>query len=50
MYTNVMEDLFVKKKNDKIINTTIAENVEDVYHVTRQNLYSVHAPFNKHKN
>ena len=50
MYTNVKEDLFVKKKNDKIINITTLENVENVYHVTRQNLYSVHAPFNKYKN
>ena len=40
MYTNVMEDLLVKKKQCKIINITIAKstgNVENVYHVTRQN-------------
>ena len=40
----------MKKTNDKIINITIAESTENVYHVTRQNLHSVQAPYNKNKN
>ena len=35
------------KKRYKIINITIAESTENVYHITRQNLHSVHAPYNK---
>ena len=49
IYTNVLEDLFVRKNNYKIMNITIAESTENVYHVTRQNLYFDHALYNKNK-
>ena len=50
IYTNVTEDLFVKKKKiKKIITITIVESTENVYHVTRQNLYFAH-DHNKNKN
>ena len=41
----------MKKKNVyKIINITIAETSENVYHVTKQKLGFTHAPYNKNKN
>ena len=50
VYVNVMEDLSLKKRWYKIINITIVENTEHVYHVTKQNLYFAHTPYNKNKN
>ena len=47
IYTNVTEDLYVKKKIYRIINITVAENTENVYHNTRQNLNFTHTPQNK---
>ena len=41
--------LFMKKWY-KVIKITIAKSTENVYHVARQNLHSVHAPYNKNKN
>ena len=50
-YTNVTEDLFMKKKWCKIIIfITITESTDNVYYVTRQNLHSAHSPYNKNKN
>ena len=34
----------------KSMNITVMESTENVYHVTRQNLYFAHAPYNKNKN
>ena len=40
-----MENLFMKtKKGHKIINITIVESTENIYHITRQNGHSVHTP------
>ena len=41
--------LFMKKWY-KVTKITIAKSTENVYHVARQNLHSVHAPYNKNKN
>ena len=42
---------FLEEKNlYKSISITIAENTENVYHVTRENLYFAHAPYNKNTN
>ena len=55
-----MEDLFVrekkkttkktKKKTKQNRNITTVESIENAYHVTRQDLHSVHTPYNKNKN
>ena len=54
-----MEDLFVRekkqqqkkqKKTKQNRNITTVESIENAYHVTRQDLHSVHAPYNKNKN
>ena len=46
--TNITQDFYIKKKKlYEIINITIVETTENVYHVTRQNLHFAHAPFNK---
>ena len=43
IYINVMEDLFVKKKKwYKIINITIVESTENVYHATKQNILLIY--------
>ena len=34
----------------KILNISVAESTENINHVTRQNLYFAHAPYNKDKN
>ena len=41
---------FREEKIYKIINITIAESAENVWHVTRQNVHSVHVPYIKNKN
>ena len=48
IYTNVTEDLFVKKKKwYEIINITIEESTENVYHVARQNLNFAKTSYNE---
>ena len=49
IYTNVTENLFVKKKRYKIIKISIAESTENVHHVTRQNLHFARTPYNEIK-
>ena len=39
-----------EKKLYKGINITVVESTENVYHVTRQNLYFPHASYSKNKN
>ena len=42
---------FHEEKNDKkIISITVAESIENVYHVIRQNLHFAQIPYNKDKN
>ena len=41
---------FCDEKKDNIINITVLESTENLYHVTRQNLHFAHAPYNENKN
>ena len=50
IYTNVTENLFMKKNLYRVIKITMVGSTENVYHVASQNLYFAHDPYTKNKN